>query len=189
MSSSLSPKVGRLLLGAFIVLERGLRRSDDARTLEAGADDQGTTRLVGGAFGLAMTSGPLLARSKWGRFPPWVGWVGVGIMAGGLGLRMWSAQALGAHYTRTLRIEGDHRVVEVGPYARIRHPGYAGTLTMWLGYGLSLTSLPATLGIMVPTALAYWQRIGVEEGMLAGELGEPYRSYQEHTRRLVPGVY
>ena len=96
MSPPLPSRVGRLLLGTFIVLERGLRRGDDARTLEAGGDDEGTTRLVGGAFGLAMTSGPLLARSTWGRLPPRVGWVGVGIMAAGLGLRVWSAQALGA---------------------------------------------------------------------------------------------
>jgi protein-S-isoprenylcysteine O-methyltransferase len=189
VSPPLPSRVGRLLLGTFIVLERRLRRSDDARTLRAGSDDEGTTRLVGGAVGFAMTAGPLLARSKWGRFSPWVAWAGVGIMAAGLGLRVWSAQALGAHYTRTLRIGDDHRVVDVGPYARVRHPGYAGTLTMWLGYGLALASLPATVGIMVPLALAYWRRIGAEEGMLEREFGEPYRKYQDRTRRLVPGLY
>ena len=80
-------------------------------------------------------------------------------------------------------------MVDVGPYARVRHPGYAGTLTMWLGYGLALASLPATVGIMVPLALAYWRRIGAEEGMLEREFGEPYRKYQDRTRRLVPGLY
>jgi protein-S-isoprenylcysteine O-methyltransferase Ste14 len=181
--------VGRVLLGVFIVVERRLRHGDGARTLVAGSDDDGTTRFVGAAFGSAMTLGPLLARSRRGRLPLWLGWSGVGIMAGGLGLRVWSARTLGAHYTRTLRIDEDHQVVDTGPYSRIRHPGYAGTVTMWLGYGLALTSLPATAGMMVPVALAYYRRIGVEEGMLERELGEPYRRYQERTDRLVPGVF
>ena len=60
-------------------------------------------------------------------------------------------------------------MVDTGPYARIRHPGYASTLTMWIGYGFALTSLPATVGIMVPVGLAYYRRIGVEEAMLETE--------------------
>ena len=55
-----------MLLGAFIVLERRLRRGDVARTLVAGTADEGTTRLVGGAFGFAINLGPLLARLRKG---------------------------------------------------------------------------------------------------------------------------
>jgi protein-S-isoprenylcysteine O-methyltransferase Ste14 len=102
---------------------------------------------------------------------------------------VWPARILGARYTRTLRVGEIHQVVDAGPYARIRHPGYAGTLTMWLGYGVALTSLPATAGIVVPASLAYDRRIGVEEAMLERELGDPYRRYQARTHRLVPGIY
>lgn len=180
---------GRLLLGSFVLAERALRRGEAARSLVAGAEDEGTTQLVGAVFGAASVVGPLLARLRRGRLPAQVGWAGVGVMAAGIGLRVWSARTLGSHYTRTLRTEGDQPVVDTGPYARIRHPGYAGTIVMWLGYGLALTSVPALVGIAVPVMAAYARRIRAEEDMLARELGEPYRAYQARTDRLVPRLY
>ena len=189
MNPRLPARVGGLLLGAFVVAERSLRHGESARTLHAGADDDGTTRVVGGVFGAVLTFGPLLARWRRGRLPTWAGWTGVGLMVGGLGLRLWSARALGTHYTRTLRIEGDHVLAETGPYSQIRHPGYAGTMTMLVGYGLTLMSLPATVGIVVPVTWAYHRRIEAEEAMLAKGLGEPYLRYQDRTDRLIPKVY
>jgi protein-S-isoprenylcysteine O-methyltransferase Ste14 len=60
---------------------------------------------------------------------------------------------------------------------------------MWLGYGFSLTSVPATVATLVPNLITYLGRIDAEEAMLVDGLGDAYRSYQEHTRRLVPGLY
>jgi protein-S-isoprenylcysteine O-methyltransferase len=110
-------------------------------------------------------------------------------MAGGLALRVAAARELGTHYTRTLRISGDQPVVTTGPYGRIRHPGYAGVLVMWLGYGLALTSAPATALTTLPNLVAYRRRMDAEEIMLADSLGDPYREYQRRSWRLLPPVY
>lgn len=110
-------------------------------------------------------------------------------MAGGLALRVAAARSLGSRYTRTLRTDGEQRVVTAGPHRYVRHPGYAGVLAMWLGYGLSLTSFPATLVTVVPNLVAYLWRIDAEESMLVDSLGDSYRNYQRSTRRLVPGLH
>jgi protein-S-isoprenylcysteine O-methyltransferase Ste14 len=172
-----------------MAMEGRLRQGAKARTFEAGDEDQGTTAAVGASFGLALAAGPVLALSRRGRLPLRWGWIGIGMMTSGLALRVAAARTLGSSYTRTLRTEIDQSVVVNGPYRYLRHPGYAGVLSMWLGYGLALTSLPATFVTTVPNLIAYLQRINAEETMLVNSLGDAYRSYQTQTKRLVPGVY
>lgn len=176
-------------MAAFMVMEGRLRRSEAARSFETGDEDRGTTAAVAVTFGTALVGGPLLAIWRRGRLPPAFGWLGVGLMAGGLALRLAAAHALGAHYTRTLRTDDDQEVVNDGPYRLLRHPGCVGVLTMWLGYGLAWMSAPATLLTTVPNLAAYLRRMAAEEAMLVRALGEPYRSYQARSRRLLPGIY
>jgi protein-S-isoprenylcysteine O-methyltransferase Ste14 len=180
---------GSCLLAAFIAVEGRLRNGDAARSLDAGEQDKGTTAVVGASFGLALVAGPILALWRRGRLPSSFGWVGVGIMTGGLVLRVAAARTLGSHYTRTLRTDGDQPVVTDGPYRIVRHPGYAGVLAMWFGYGLALTSAPATFVTTLPNLIAYLRRIEAEEAMLVGSLGDAYRFYQRHSWRLLPLVY
>lgn len=180
---------GSALVAAFFVMEGRLRQGDAARSLDAGQADRGTTRGVGAAFGAAVTAGPAASVLRRGRLPVPVGWAGVIVMAGGLSLRIQAQRALGAFYTRTLRTGEEQRVVDAGPYARIRHPGYAGMLAFWTGYGLSLTSWPALAATAIPNAVAYHRRIAAEEAMLESSLGDSYRAYQRRTARLIPGLY
>lgn len=109
-------------------------------------------------------------------------------MAGGLALRVQAARTLGASYTRTLKTQEDQVVVDSGPYRYLRHPGYAGILAMWLGYGLAMTSAPAALITTAANVTTYLWRINAEEEMLADALGESYHSYQQRTSRLLPGI-
>jgi protein-S-isoprenylcysteine O-methyltransferase len=176
-------------LATFFFVEGRLRQGEAARSLNVEESDRGTTRGIvaafvtrdrGGAGAGAVAPGPMSGRGCW---------VGVGVMAAGLSLRVWSARILGAQYTRTLRVGAGHRIVEAGPYALVRHPGYAGSLLMWFGFGFALTSVPATVAITVPMLAAYARRIEAEEAMLAGAFGDEYRSYQQRTARLLPGIY
>ncbi len=180
---------GSCVLAAFMAVEGSLRQGEAAQSFRAGHDDKGTTTAVGAAFGLALVAGPVLARSRRGRLPASLGWAGVAVMGGGLALRVAAARALGSHYTRTLRTQAGQPVVTDGPYRFLRHPGYAGVLALWLGYGLALTSTPAALATTVPNLIAYARRIDAEEAMLVSSLGEAYRSYQQRSARLVPGLY
>jgi protein-S-isoprenylcysteine O-methyltransferase len=98
-------------------------------------------------------------------------------------------RTLGGFYTRTLRVTDGQPVVETGPYAVVRHPGYLGSLLVWTGFGLASRSLPAVIGAAAPMAIAYRHRMAAEEAMLEARLGEPYRRYEGRTWRLLPYVY
>ena len=59
---------------------------------------------------------------------------------GGLGLRWWSQAELGHMFTFEVGIRKDHRLVQTGPYAILRHPSYTGLLVGIIGIALFLRS-------------------------------------------------
>jgi protein-S-isoprenylcysteine O-methyltransferase len=182
------------LLGAFLVLQRVLRRGEQARSLRPPPADRGSTRLLGAAFGLgilALAAAPSL--NAYGvadmNLGPTLGWVGVAVMVGGLALRLWSQAVLGRYYTSTLRHAAEQPVLTSGPYRLLRHPGYGGMLLAWLGAGLATANWAAALAVALLMVVAYWYRIAAEEAMLLGAFGDRYKEYMARTWRLVPYVY
>jgi protein-S-isoprenylcysteine O-methyltransferase len=186
--------VSYLLIGSFLVLQRVLRRGEQARSLRPSQEDRGTTRLIGLAFGfsiLALILAPLLNRFEVARlglgFP--VGWVGVTLMLGGLALRWWANAVLGRFYTSTLRLAEGQQVVRAGPYRLVRHPGYGGVLLLWAGAGLASQNWAVAAIILSLMSVAYAYRIKSEESMLRTAFGDQYRSYMQSTWRVVPWVF
>jgi len=182
------------LLVAFLVLQRVLRRGEEARSLRPLPADRGSTRLVGAAFGLgllALVVAPALnaygvADMDLGSV---VGWVGVAVMVGGIAMRLWSQAVLGRYYTSTLRHAADQAVVASGPYRLLRHPGYGGLLLAWLGAGLATANWAVALAIALLMVVTYSYRIAAEEAMLLGAFGDRYKKYMARTWRLVPYGY
>jgi protein-S-isoprenylcysteine O-methyltransferase len=173
----------------FLVLEATTRRSGDAATLDASADDAGTTRALALGYALAGLSAPLLQRWPPVRpLPRTVRPTGLVIQAAGLGLRVWAMRTLDSSYSRTLKVTNAQDVVARGPYRTIRHPGYLGSLLIWLGFSLtsgSPTVLAAVVGLLGPT---YARRMEAEERLLSAEL-PGYVDYCDHTARLIPRVW
>jgi protein-S-isoprenylcysteine O-methyltransferase Ste14 len=112
---------------------------------------------------------------------------GVALVLAGIVLRWYSVITLGRFFTTRVMTRADQTVVKTGPYRFVRHPSYTGALVTLLGVLLlpaNYLTLPCFL-LVVP-GLAY--RIHVEEKALVAGLGEPYREYMRHTKRLVPFV-
>jgi protein-S-isoprenylcysteine O-methyltransferase Ste14 len=106
----------------------------------------------------------------------------------GLVLRWCSIICLGRFFTTNVAIATDHRLIDTGPYRFIRHPSYAGSLLALLGFTLCIPNWASWLLILVPCyAVTFW-RIHVEEQALLGGLGEPYRTYMQRTKRLIPWI-
>jgi protein-S-isoprenylcysteine O-methyltransferase len=181
--------VAYLLAAGFFVQESLVREGGTARSLERGETDRGTTVLLVTTYGLALLGTPILNRLARSRLPRPVAAVGLGAMAAGLGLRYWAVRTLGEAYSRTLRTLPGQRLVDSGPYALIRHPGYAASLLVWIGFGLAQGSLLSALGVGLAMGAAYGYRIRAEEEMLGAALGEPYERYSERTARLIPAVF
>ena len=110
---------------------------------------------------------------------------GISLAVIGMALRWYSIWFLGQSFTCEVAVRPDQEVVDRGPYRLVRHPSYAGGLLTVLGMLLCLTNPLALLGLAI-VATGYAYRIRVEESVLASQLGEPYRRYMRHTKRLIP---
>lgn len=86
------------------------------------------------------------------------------------------------------QVEHQHQVVDAGPYAKVRHPGYLGFLLADASLALMLASSWAAAGTLV-LALTLGIRMGREERFLAEKL-DGYRDYCKRVRfRLIPGLF
>ncbi len=77
------------------------------------------------------------------------------------------------------------RLAIEGPYARIRHPQYAGFVLIMLGF---LVQWPTLLTLaMVPVLVVMYRRLALaEERAMEREFGDAYCSYAEKTPRFIP---
>jgi protein-S-isoprenylcysteine O-methyltransferase Ste14 len=174
-------------IGGFFALEALTRKPGTASSMAAGADDQGTTRMIVTGYALAALA-PALGWMRGPRVAPAVGPAGLALQAAGLALRTWSMRVLGSAYTRTLRTDEHQRVVDSGPYRLVRHPGYSGSLLTWAGFALTSRN-PAVIVLMgALLGRAYRRRILAEEQLLRREL-PGYADYCARTKRLIPWIW
>jgi protein-S-isoprenylcysteine O-methyltransferase Ste14 len=93
-------------------------------------------------------------------------------------------------FSGVVRIQKDrgHTVVSTGPYAWVRHPGYAGTLGVYLVTPLLLDSRWAFIpAVMLVVALVV--RTALEDRTLQKEL-PGYKEFTQKTRyRLIPWIW
>jgi len=93
-----------------------------------------------------------------------------------------------SYAARTIRVETDQRVIDTGPYAKVRHPMYTGVMVMMLASPLALGSLAALPAFLLLPPLLIG-RILNEEKVLREQLAG-YTEYCERVRyRLVPGLW
>jgi protein-S-isoprenylcysteine O-methyltransferase Ste14 len=103
---------------------------------------------------------------------------------------VFSAMLANRFFSPVVRIQKErgHRVVDRGPYAVVRHPGYVGMITSipfsalvlgsWIGFALA-----AAYSILI------FRRVLFEDAFLRANL-EGYAAYAERVRyRLVPRVW
>ena len=131
---------------------------------------------------------------EWRLFHPdsfhWL-WVITGstIVIMGTTLRIWAIQTLGKYFTATVQIQKEHELIQHGPFQFIRHPSYTGAFLTAIGGAIVLESwigLPIAAACML---YGYYVRITAEEKALVGKFGKQYLEYQQHSSRLIPGIW
>jgi protein-S-isoprenylcysteine O-methyltransferase Ste14 len=180
--------VGSALMLGFGVKEIFLRQGATAKKIAPTATDRGTTALILVAYALAVTAiaTHLLPSVE---LPIGVAWAGAAVGMFGFVFRIWAMRVLGRFYTRTLVTTAEQTVVQDGPYRLVRHPGYLGSILVWMGAAATSANLLSLAAVIVLLTVAYTYRIRTEERMLVLALGEPYVEYQRHSWRLVPFVF
>jgi protein-S-isoprenylcysteine O-methyltransferase Ste14 len=177
--------VGARVVDPALAVERTRRHSD------ASARD---VALAAAAFVLLLPVTLAVcgfdARWGWSTPPaPAVEVIGLGWFALGYALSLVAA-ATNPFFSTVARIQRErgHHLVATGPYAVVRHPGYAGALAGHLALPIALGSLWAYLPTLAGAACLVL-RIGGEERMLVAEL-PGYRQYVARVRwRLCPGLW
>lgn len=134
--------------------------------------------------------GGLDKRFHWSDIVPPAGVVaGLVIFAIGWGLAVWSA-SVNPFFSPAVRIQEERgqRVISEGPYAILRHPGYAGILLSIVTGGLALNSLLAIIPALIYLAVTV-RVTAIEDQMLQDEL-PGYAEYAAKVRyRLIPDIW
>src|SRR5437588_11517657 len=103
--------------------------------------------VAGEAVGLAAAFiDPLVLPGRWAFLV-----VGVVLAWCGILIRLAAKRTLGRFFVGAVIIQDDHRVVTGGPYALVRHPGYAGSIVALIGLGVGTANL---LSILIFTGVA-----------------------------------
>jgi len=110
-----------------------------------------------------------------------------GVVVATIGVIFWSyAQAvLDRNWSGNLKIQKGHKLVTAGPYGKIRHPIYAGTI-LWAS-GLALFTANVFFILMALLTIVYLSlRATKEEKMLIEHFGDEYIKYMDTTGRYFP---
>ena len=128
-------------------------------------------------------------RFGWSHVPLGVQIFALTLVAAGYALSLW-AMRTNRFFSPVVRIQSErgHELITRGPYAVVRHPGYAASFLVMLSTAPALGSwlalLPAAL-----MAILFFRRIVIEDRFLHANLAG-YPAYAQRVRyRLLPGVW
>jgi protein-S-isoprenylcysteine O-methyltransferase Ste14 len=119
----------------------------------------------------------------------WLQSAALAMLVLGLAIRWTAIVTLGKSFSANVAIRESQKVHRTGLYRFVRHPSYLGLLLVFLAVGLDARNWISLILAVVPTTLALFYRIHVEEKALRDAFGEEYAAYSRETKRLVPGVF
>ncbi|HUI12111.1 MAG TPA: isoprenylcysteine carboxylmethyltransferase family protein [Xanthobacteraceae bacterium] len=122
--------------------------------------------------------------------PFWLQVLGLIALAASYAFCIW-AMRVNRFFSSVVRIQSDRGqyVVERGPYAVIRHPGYLAGIVVVLASGVALGSWIATVFLAITSLPFLFYRAITEDRVLRAEL-PGYADYARRVRwRLIPGLW
>jgi protein-S-isoprenylcysteine O-methyltransferase Ste14 len=148
------------------------------------------------AYRLAVVAGAILlwhrTAQRLGEARLWhVGYDGAYLLAAltlaGILFAWWARIHLGRLWSGSITLKQDHRVVDTGPYALVRHPIYTGLIAATYATAAAEATYTGLAGALLITG-GLWLKARVEERFLATELGlDAYDAYRRRVPMLVPG--
>jgi protein-S-isoprenylcysteine O-methyltransferase Ste14 len=113
-------------------------------------------------------------------------WAMVGLAALGFGFCWWARLHLGRLWSATITRKQDHKVVDTGPYALVRHPIYTGIILAGFATAIQHGTAVSLAGALL-LVLAWTIKARLEERFLRAELGVAvYNDYAARVPMLVP---
>ena len=113
-------------------------------------------------------------------------WICVALVAAGMAIAWWARIHLGRLWSGHITRKANHKVVDTGPYAMVRHPIYTGLLLGLAATSAAEGTVAGLLGFLL-FAIGFYLKARIEERWLSQELGaEAYADYQRRVPMLVP---
>ena len=113
------------------------------------------------------------------------GYLFAALTVGGIAFAWWARVHLGRLWSGAVERKQDHRIVDSGPYALVRHPIYTGLIAATLATAAAEATAPALAGWAL-IAFGLWLKARAEERFLGDELGADYAAYRRRVPMLVP---
>ena len=114
-------------------------------------------------------------------------WLGFILAAISIGFLYWIHRTLGYQYSAKLEIQTEHKLIEAGPYSRVRHPMY----TVFISFSIAVAIIASNALMIIFTimiAIPFHWISRREESMLIEEFGEEYQNYMKRTGRFLPPI-
>jgi protein-S-isoprenylcysteine O-methyltransferase Ste14 len=178
-----------VIVASFIGLDPGLLRE---RMRPGGQKPPVALRL----FSAVLFAHWIIAGLDRGRFhwsdnvPVWLQALSLASLAFGYGVCYW-AMYVNRFFSSVIRIQSDRGqyIVDTGPYAFIRHPGYFAGVVILLSSGIALGSWLAW-AIVIVASLPFLLRRAINEDRILQTDLPGYRDYAARVRwRILPGVW
>jgi len=176
---------------AWFAIEIAIWSRDIAR-VKGKRDDRFSMLAIGAGIGIGITlafNAPRLVPA-WIPAPrPLLAGLGIALIWVGIGLRLWAVRTLGRFFRVTVTVQDDHRLVDTGPYARLRNPSYTGAMITMTGVGIAMGHWLSLAAMILFPMLGFAWRIRVEEASLAARFGTDYQVYRSRRWALVPPIW
>jgi protein-S-isoprenylcysteine O-methyltransferase Ste14 len=113
-------------------------------------------------------------------------WLMAELAAAGFAFCWWARLHLGRFWSAQVTRKEDHRVIDTGPYALVRHPIYTGVILACLATAIQRGTLVSLTGALL-LVLAWTVKARLEERFLRAELGAAaYGTYALRVPMLIP---
>lgn len=118
--------------------------------------------------------------------PEWGAWIMAGFAAVGFLFAWWARLRLGKLWSAFVTRKDEHRIVDSGPYALVRHPIYTGIILAAAAVAILKGNICAIAGAVL-IVVGFWIKARLEERFLGEQLGaETYAGYRRRVPMLIP---
>jgi len=142
--------------------------------------------LAIGVFLMVFWRMPLLLRiPALGTQSPLAAGTGLAFTVAGLCFAVWGRMHLGKYWSGRITLKENHRVIQTGPYAWVRHPIYSGLILALFGTAITLGTISAFAGFAF-MLISFVRKLKIEETWLRYQFGAEYEAYQNRVKALIP---
>ena len=153
------------------------------------------TLLEGASYRIPLAIGVFLTVFWWkplflripalGTPSPLAAGIGLVFTVAGLCFAVWARMHLGEYWSGRITLKENHRVIQTGPYALVRHPIYSGLILALFGTAIILGTVWAFAGFAF-LLISLVRKLEIEETWLCAQFGAEYEAYRNRVKALIP---